>query len=214
MLSKLKYDEKGLIPVITQDYLSKEVLMLAYMNEETLKLTIEKKQAVYFSRSRQEIWHKGLTSGHFQNVKSLKYDCDKDAILLEVEQIGNACHEGDKSCFHYDLLSFSQDGQDTRALSEINSLGERLENLRNTISERKETMPEGSYCTYLFTKGIDKILKKVGEECAEVIIAAKNPDKSELIYETCDLLFHLNVLLEERGVSLDELNKELLNREK
>lgn len=195
---KVRFDEKGLVPAIVQDAVTKEVLTLAYMNKESLALTIEKGETWFYSRSRQELWHKGATSGNTQKVVSLHYDCDQDAILVQVYPTGPACHTGEYSCF-----------------SEIEPkhLG-ILTQLEELIKEREQKRPEGSYTTYLFEKGIDKILKKVGEEAAEVIIAAKNGSHDELRYETADLLFHLLVLLRESKLPLDEVLKELASRYK
>lgn len=199
----LKYDEKGLIPVVTQDYLTKQVLMVAYMNEESYKKTLDTKIMHYFSRSRNELWKKGETSGHFQNVKGLHYDCDKDCLLALVEQVGVACHTGEMSCFHNHIIS-----ETTSSYSEI------LNDIENVVIDRKNNPVENSYTNYLLDKGIDKTLKKVGEETSEVIIAAKNPDKEELIYETADLLYHLSVLLVQKDVSWKDIFNKLEERRK
>lgn len=196
----IKYDEKGLVPAIAQDVNTKEVLMLAYMNEESVKLTLETKLAHYYSRSRQTIWKKGETSGNLQKVKGFYYDCDGDTILLKVEQIGVACHTGNYTCFHNDLLK-EDDVKDV------------LETLYKTIINRRENPVEGSYTNYLFREGIDKILKKIGEESAEVIIGAKNSNE-ELIYESSDLIYHLLVLLINQGVTLGDIYGELKKRMK
>ncbi len=215
---KLKWNKDGLIPVITQDATTEEVLMLAYMNKDSLRKSIETGEVVYFSRSRNELWHKGETSGHFQNIKSMSYDCDGDTILIKVDQIGAACHEGDKSCFHYDLKSLLDDGSKVKLERDamINGvfLGKRLGLLENVIDDRFEKRPEGAYTTYLFDKGIDKILKKVGEETAEVIIAAKNEGNEELIYEASDLIYHLLVLFREKNVNISDIEAELAKRYK
>ena len=208
MTSNLQWNEfkvarDGLIPVIVQDYKSDEVLMLAYMNEEAFKNTIESGQMTYFSRSRDELWIKGLTSGHFQYVKSLAIDCDKDTILAKVEQVGAACHTGEKSCFYTDLTQTD--------VMEVNPL-KIFEKVFDTILDRKANPKEGSYTNYLFDKGIDKILKKVGEESTEIVIAAKNPDKDEMIYETSDFLYHVMVLMVEKGVTWEDITKELAKR--
>ena len=208
MTSNLQWNEfkvarDGLIPVIVQDYKSDEVLMLAYMNEEAFKNTIESGQMTYFSRSRDELWIKGLTSGHFQYVKSLAIDCDKDTILAKVEQVGAACHTGEKSCFYTDLTKTD--------VMEVNPL-KIFEKVFDTILDRKANPKEGSYTNYLFDKGIDKILKKVGEESTEIVIAAKNPDKDEMIYETSDFLYHVMVLMVEKGVTWEDITKELAKR--
>lgn len=216
-LDKLKWDNDGLLPAIVQDDLTEEVLMLAYMNKESLERSLELGEAVYFSRSRQALWHKGETSGHFQRIKKIFYDCDRDTILLRVEQIGVACHEGDKSCFHYDLTSLLDSGSDLRVEAKDNSgilFGKRIAGLESVIADRFEKRPEGAYTTYLFEKGIDKILKKVGEETAEVIIGAKNEGKSEVVYEASDLFYHLLVLFKEKGVSINDIEAELANRYK
>ena len=216
-LDKLKWDNDGLLPAIVQDDLTEEVLMLAYMNKESLERSLELGEAVYFSRSRQALWHKGETSGHFQRIKKIFYDCDRDTILLRVEQIGVACHEGDKSCFHYDLTSLRDSGSDLRVEAKDNSgilFGKRIAGLESVIADRFEKRPEGAYTTYLFEKGIDKILKKVGEETAEVIIGAKNEGKSEVVYEASDLFYHLLVLFKEKGVSINDIEAELANRYK
>ncbi|MCK9443947.1 MAG: bifunctional phosphoribosyl-AMP cyclohydrolase/phosphoribosyl-ATP diphosphatase HisIE [Tissierellaceae bacterium] len=196
----IKYDERGLIPAIAQDINTKEVLMLAYMNEESIKLTIETKLAHYYSRSRQSIWKKGETSGNLQKVKGFYYDCDGDTILLKVEQIGVACHTGNYTCFHNEVMKEDN----------INGV---LETLYKTIINRKENPVEGSYTNYLFREGIDKILKKIGEESAEVIIGAKNT-KEELIYEASDLVYHLLVLLVNENITLGDIYRELNSRMK
>ncbi|AOH57069.1 bifunctional phosphoribosyl-AMP cyclohydrolase/phosphoribosyl-ATP pyrophosphatase [Peribacillus muralis] len=191
-LETIKYDEKGLVPAIVQDARSKEVLTLAYMNEESLKMSIEKGETVFFSRSRQELWHKGETSGNTQKIIEIKYDCDQDALVVAVVPAGPACHTGATSCFSE---SIHLNGEARQAL-ETNVMF--LTELEQLIAKRKAEMPEGSYTTYLFEKGVDKILKKVGEEAAEVIIAAKNRDAEELSMESADLLYHLFVLLQEQ----------------
>nr|WP_041444997.1 bifunctional phosphoribosyl-AMP cyclohydrolase/phosphoribosyl-ATP diphosphatase HisIE [Syntrophobotulus glycolicus] len=211
VVSAVKWNSDGLVPAIAQDVETGEVLMLAYMNEEALVRTLRDKLACYYSRSRQSLWVKGETSGHYQHVLDIKLDCDRDAVLLLIRQDGAACHEGDYSCFHY-----GPTGEKTGTNPEKPALplGRTLEFLAELIQKRRHELPEGSYTTYLFTKGIDKILKKVGEECAEVIIAAKNNSGDELRYETADLLYHLLVLLAERGVTLDEISAELEKRKK
>lgn len=211
IVKKVKWNSDGLIPAIAQDAETGEVLMLAYMNKEALLKTIQDKLACYYSRSRQSLWVKGETSGHYQHVLDIRFDCDQDTLLLLVRQDGVACHEGHFSCFHYDLT-----GEKTNQNMEKPALplGRTLELLAELIKDRHRELPEGSYTTYLFTKGVDKILKKVGEETAEVIIAAKNASSDELRYETSDLLYHLLVLLEERGVTLTEISSELEKRKK
>ncbi|MED3910007.1 bifunctional phosphoribosyl-AMP cyclohydrolase/phosphoribosyl-ATP diphosphatase HisIE [Peribacillus simplex] len=191
-LETIKYDEKGLIPAIIQDAGTGEVLTLAYMNQDSLQLSIEKGETVFFSRSRNELWHKGATSGNTQKIIEMKYDCDQDALVVRVVPAGPACHTGATSCFSETIYQKSEAGQDVKA--NVNFLTE----LENLIEKRKSEMPEGSYTTYLFDKGVDKILKKVGEEAAEVIIAAKNRDAEELSMESADLLYHLFVLLQEQ----------------
>ena len=199
-IKKLKFDEKGLIPAIVVDAVTKKVLTLAYMNEESLKITMEKKLTCFWSRSRKELWLKGETSGNYQHVVSITADCDYDALVIEVEKDGPACHTGSESCFNdrvytnEELKEFSLDG------------------LMGLLKGRKETLPEGSYTTYLFQKGVDKILKKVGEECTEVIIAAKADDKKETLYEIADLCYHVMVLMTEQGITLDDIHKELASR--
>lgn len=204
-MKDLKFDEKGLIPAIVQDDTTKEVLMMAYMNETSLKKTLETGENWFWSRSRKELWHKGETSGHIQRVKHISYDCDGDTLLIQVLQEGAACHTGEKSCFFSPLYGEK----------EAEKVGaEILEKLYGIIANRKENPKEGSYTNYLFDKGIDKMLKKVGEETAEVIIAAKNPGKEELVYETSDLFYHLLVLLREKDIAPKEIFAELNKRSK
>jgi phosphoribosyl-ATP pyrophosphohydrolase/phosphoribosyl-AMP cyclohydrolase len=196
-LQSVKFDQNGLVPAIVQDAVSKEVLTLAYMNEESLQKTIETRETWFYSRSRQELWNKGATSGNTQEVVGLKYDCDQDALLVLVKPAGPACHTGSYSCFSENV--FGDSGQAPAERFEI------LNTLEKLIAEREAEMPEGSYTTYLFTEGVDKILKKVGEEASEVIIAAKNRDADELKWEAADLLFHLMVLLREQKLPLDKV---------
>lgn len=212
--SKIKWNNDGLIPVIVQDVETKTVLMLAYMNEEALRITLDEKKACYYSRSRQCLWRKGETSGHVQEVIDLSFDCDFDTVLLAVKQTGMACHEDYFSCFHNEMTEdgFAPFGEANQR--PVPPLGRTLELLAEVIHARNVERPEGAYTTYLFEKGIDKILKKVGEENAEVIIAAKNKSADEIRYEVSDLFYHLLVLLEERGVSLEEISAELLSRRK
>ncbi|MET1181350.1 bifunctional phosphoribosyl-AMP cyclohydrolase/phosphoribosyl-ATP diphosphatase HisIE [Peribacillus simplex] len=191
-LETIKYDEKGLVPAIIQDAGTGEVLTLAYMNQESLQLSIEKGETVFFSRSRNELWHKGATSGNTQKIIEMKYDCDQDALVVRVVPAGPACHTGATSCFSETVYQNSEAGQDVKANVTF------LTELERLIEKRKSERPEGSYTTYLFDKGVDKILKKVGEEAAEVIIAAKNRDAEELSMESADLLYHLFVLLREQ----------------
>ena len=199
-LKNLKFDERGLIPAIVQDARTREVLTLAYMNAQSLARTIETGQTWFWSRSRNELWHKGETSGNTQHVLSLACDCDNDAIVVLVQPAGPACHTGARSCF--DLQTEHED------------LGLLLATLCELIESRERDRPEGSYTTYLFNHGLDKILKKVGEESAETIIAAKNEDGARLISEIADLVYHLLVLMVARGVSLDEVREELAKRRK
>lgn len=201
--SEFKLNNDGLIPVIVQEYKTGKVLMLAYMNEESFNETIRSGRMTYWSRSRQELWKKGDTSGHYQYVKSLDIDCDKDTILAKVAQIGAACHTGNESCFYTNLVS--------KAYDDVNPMT-IFDQVMETIIERKENPKEGSYTNYLFEKGIDKILKKVGEEATEIVIAAKNPDSDELKYEICDFLYHMMVLMAERNVTWKEITKELASR--
>ena len=215
-MDTIKWNKDGLAPAVAQDAETKEVLMLAYMNEEALKLTMETGKAHYYSRSRGRIWMKGESSGHVQLVQDIMVDCDGDTLLLLVEQEGVACHTGNKSCF---FTAVSEKGQEQtedneKANAEIyrQQIGPMLEEVYAVIADRKAYPQEGSYTNYLLEKGLDKILKKVGEETAEVIIAAKNPDEEELVYETADLMYHLLVLLFERGVGLPRVAMELANR--
>lgn len=199
-IENLKFDEKGLIPAIVVDAISKEVLTLAYMNKESLKITMEKKLTCFWSRSRQEPWLKGETSGNYQHVVSITADCDNDALVVMVEPDGPACHTGETSCFFNPVFENDE-------LKEFS-----LSSLVKLIEGRKINKTEGSYTTYLFEKGLDKILKKVGEECTEVIIAAKANDKKETIYEIADLCYHTLVLMIEQGISLEDIHKELSSR--
>jgi len=194
----LKFDEKGLIPAIVQDAATKEVLTLAYMNRESLEKSIESGETWFFSRSRNELWHKGETSGNTQKIAEMKFDCDQDAIVVLVEPAGPACHNGTTSCF---TESFYQTGESGASLKDF----EILAYLEKLIKEREEQRPEGAYTTYLFEKGVDKILKKVGEEASEVIIAAKNRSHEELKWEAADLIYHLLVLLREQELPLKEV---------
>ncbi|MBQ4578587.1 MAG: bifunctional phosphoribosyl-AMP cyclohydrolase/phosphoribosyl-ATP diphosphatase HisIE [Clostridia bacterium] len=197
---ELKFDEKGLIPAIVQDYYTKEVLTLAYMNAETLALTIAEGRTVFWSRSRQEIWRKGETSGNVQKVVSITADCDGDALVVEVIKNGPACHTGNESCFFNEVY----------VSPEVKQFS--WEGLYRLIEGRKECPKEGSYTTYLFEKGKDKILKKVGEECTEVLIGAAKNDKDETVYEIADLAYHLLVLMVEMGISLEDVIAEEAKR--
>lgn len=187
------FDEKGLVPAIVQDARSKTVLTLAYMNEEALKQTLQRKETVFYSRSRQELWHKGDTSGNTQKVEAITYDCDQDAVLVQVTPAGPACHTGSYSCFKEALHTEESDRY--RMLTELGEL----------LAKRKAELPEGSYTSKLFQEGVDRIAKKIGEEAGEVIIAAKNDDREELALESADLLFHLLMLLTDRNVPLDDV---------
>lgn len=205
VLPSLKYDERGLIPAIIQDVKSGTVLMLAYMNQESLEKTLQDGRTWFFSRSRQALWAKGESSGHVQKVRAIYYDCDADTLLVQVEQTGAACHEGSFSCFSRALLEKEE------AVSADWAVLSWLEDL---VREREKKRPEGSYTTYLFEKGIDKILKKVGEESTEVVIAAKDGKKDEIIYETADLFYHILVMLRDRKIELKEVWQELAGRHK
>lgn len=207
-LKELKFDEKGLIPAIAQDAASHEVLMCAYMNEESLKQTIQTGKATYFSRSRQELWEKGATSGHFQYVKDILVDCDGDALVLKVVQEGAACHTEHPSCFYRKIV----DGKLVEIPTGLGRNPKILYDVYDIILDRVKNPKEGSYTNYLFEKGIDKMLKKVGEESAEVIIASKNYVKAEVQYETADLLYHLSVVLVEQGLTWNDIFEELASR--
>ncbi len=199
-INELKFDEKGLIPAIVVDSVTKKVLTLAYMNRESLEISMEKGLTCFYSRSRQELWLKGETSGNYQHIVSITADCDKDALVVVVEKDGPACHEGTDSCFTNDLWQSEE-------MHEFS-----LEGLMDLLKGRKAEKKEGSYTTYLFEKGIDKILKKVGEENTEVIIAAKADDKKETIYEIADLCYHVMVLMVEMGISIEDIHRELASR--
>lgn len=196
----LKFDERGLIPAIVQDHYTKEVLTLAYMNAESLAITIDERRTCFWSRSRRELWRKGETSGNRQHVVSITADCDGDALVVEVVKDGPACHTGAESCFHNPLWA----GDEAPGFS--------LDGLMEMLQGRKESPKEGSYTSYLFEKGLDKILKKVGEECTEVIIAGKAEDKAETVYEIADLAYHVMVLMLQLGISLEDVGGELAKR--
>ena len=199
-IEELKFDEKGLIPAVVVDSISKKVLTVAYMNRDSLKITMEKGLTCFYSRSRDELWLKGETSGNYQHVVSITADCDNDALVVVVEKDGPACHTGSDSCF-------------TKPLYQSEELHEfSLEGLYDLLVGRKIEKPEGSYTTYLFEKGIDKILKKVGEECTEVIIGGKAGDKAETVYEIADLAYHVMVLMVEMGISVEDIHRELASR--
>ena len=199
-IEKLKFDEKGLIPAIVVDAKTRQVLTLAYMNEESLRISMEKGLTCFYSRSRQQLWLKGETSGNYQHIVSITADCDKDALVVSVEKDGPACHTGAESCFFEPVWESD----------EIHEFS--LQGLMKLIEGRKTEKKEGSYTTYLFEKGIDKILKKVGEESTEVIIAAKADDKRETVYEIADLTYHVMVLMIEMGISLEDIFDELASR--
>ncbi|MBQ8291774.1 MAG: bifunctional phosphoribosyl-AMP cyclohydrolase/phosphoribosyl-ATP diphosphatase HisIE [Clostridia bacterium] len=199
-VKELKFDEKGLIPAIVVDAKSKEVLTLAYMNEESLKITLEKGVTCFWSRSRNTLWLKGETSGNYQHVVSVTADCDKDALVIKVEKDGPACHTGEESCF-FNPVFISEERHEFS-----------LKGLYGLLLGRKKDRPQGSYTTYLFEKGLDKILKKVGEECTEVIIAGKAQDKKETVYEIADLAYHVLVLMAEAGITVEDVQEELASR--
>jgi len=199
----VRFDERGLVPAVVQDARTREVLTLAYMNEESLRRTLAEGQTWFWSRSRSELWHKGATSGNTQRVVEVRLDCDSDALVVLVEPRGPACHTGAVSCFNRDEVEKGSAG-----------IGDALEELYEVIAARRREMPEGSYTTYLFEKGLNKILKKVGEESAETIIAAKDGDDEALKAETADLLYHLVVMLVERGLTLEDVGRELARRRK
>lgn len=199
-IDELKFDEKGLIPAIVVDAQTKDVLTLAYMSKESLQITLEKQKTCFWSRSRQKLWLKGETSGNYQHVVSITADCDKDALVVKVEKDGPACHTGSESCF-FNPLYINEEKHEFS-----------LRGLYNLLLQRKAEMPQGSYTTYLFEKGLDKILKKIGEESTEVIIAGKAQDKAETIYEIADLAYHVMVLMVQAGITVDEVEKELASR--
>ena len=199
-IDELKFDEKGLIPAIVADAVTKRVLTLAYMNKESLKISMEKELTCFWSRSRQELWLKGETSGNYQHIVSVTADCDRDALLVLVEPEGPACHLGTESCFEYPVW-------ESATRHEFS-----LRGLYGLLLQRKAEKPEGSYTTYLFEKGLDKILKKVGEECTEVIIAGKAEDQRETVYEIADLAYHVLVLMAEAGITVEDVQRELASR--
>ena len=199
-IDELKFNHHGLIPAVVVDAITKDVLTVAYMNKESLKISMEKGLTCFYSRSRQELWLKGETSGNYQHIVSITADCDQDALVILVEKDGPACHKGKESCFHNPVW----ESEERHAFS--------LEALMEMLKGRKYNPKEGSYTTYLFDKGLDKILKKVGEECTEVIIGAKNQDKKETVYEIADLCYHVMVLMVEMGISLEDIHKELASR--
>ncbi len=200
IISQLKFDEKGLIPAVVQDFFTGEVLTVAYMNAESLEITLNEKMTCFYSRSRKELWRKGETSGNRQHIVSVKTDCDKDALVVKVIKDGPACHTGAESCF-FNLIYKDESRTDFS-----------IDALYELIKGRKIQMQEGSYTTYLFSKGLDKIMKKVGEECTEVIIGAAKHSNEETIYEISDLAYHILVLMVEMGISVDDIRKELDSR--
>lgn len=200
-INELNFDENGLIPAIIVDAKSKEVLTLAYMNKESLEISLKEKRTCFYSRKRQALWRKGETSGNFQNIISITADCDNDALLITVIKEGPACHTGQNSCFFNNLYT-----------SDVKDFDFTISSLANLIKERKQNPKDGSYTNYLFEKGLDKILKKIGEESSEVIIGAKNNDKEETIYEIADLTYHILVLMSQMGISTDEVLSELKSR--
>ena len=199
-IDELKFDENCLIPAVVVDSISHKVLTVAYMNKESLKISIEKELTCFYSRSRKELWLKGETSGNYQHIVSITADCDNDALVIVVEKDGPACHTGTDSCFTKEVFKSENRGEFS------------MDGLYELLQGRKDNMPEGSYTTYLFSKGIDKILKKVGEESTEVIIAAKADDKKETIYEIADLAYHIMVMMVEMGISVEDVKKELASR--
>lgn len=201
--SELKLNSDGLLPVVVQDYKTNEVLMVAYMDEDAFNHTVKSGKMTYYSRSRQEQWVKGETSGHYQYVKSLTVDCDKDTLLAKVDQVGVACHTGNRTCFFQPIVGSDYDSKNPIQI---------FEHVYETIADRKENPKEGSYTNYLFDKGIDKILKKVGEEATEIVIAAKNPNSEEIKYEISDFLYHVMVLMVEKGVTWEDITTELSDR--
>ena len=201
--SDFKLNSDGMLTVVTQDYKTNEVLMVAYMTKEAFEKTVETGIMTYYSRSRNELWTKGDTSGHYQYVKALSADCDNDTLLAKVEQIGAACHTGNHTCFYRQIVGNEYDSKNPLQV---------FESVYATIADRKQHPKEGSYTNYLFDKGIDKILKKVGEEATEIVIAAKNPNPEEIKYEISDFLYHAMVLMVERGVTWEDIVKELADR--
>ncbi len=199
-LKELKFDSQGLIPAVVQDHYTKEVLTLAYMNRESLAVTIDERRTCFWSRSRRELWRKGETSGNIQRVVSITADCDGDALVVEVVKAGPACHTGAESCFFYEIYL----SEELKQFS--------YEGLYRLIEGRRHTPKEGSYTTYLFEKGLDKILKKVGEECTEVIIGGRKEDREETVYEIADLCYHVMVLMVQMGITVEDVTRELEKR--
>ena len=211
-IGEIKFDEQGLVPAIVQDATTRQVLTLAYMNAESLKRTIETNETWFWSRSRSSLWHKGATSGHTQRVVDILVDCDSDSLTVLVKPNGPACHTGNPSCFHNALQE--ADSLHEKIVDKESDLGTVLNDLYALVESRRRDRPEGSYTTYLFDQGLDKILKKVGEEASETIIAAKNDDRAVLVKEASDLLYHLIVLIVERGLTLEQIRGELVSRGK
>jgi phosphoribosyl-ATP pyrophosphohydrolase/phosphoribosyl-AMP cyclohydrolase len=211
LLENVRWDETGLVPAIVQHAATGQVLTLAYMNQESLRLSLETGQTWFWSRSRQELWHKGATSGNTQQIVRMSLDCDGDSLVVQVNPQGPACHTGEETCFYRDI-AVGTDQELQRAAYSGSGRFAVLAELEAVIAERERTRPEGAYTTYLFDKGVDKILKKVGEETAETIIAAKNKDNDELRLEVSDLIYHLLVLLQERKLPLDDIMAELNRR--
>ena len=202
-IGELKFDDRGLIPAVVVDNKTKKVLTLAYMNRESLEISLEKKLTCFWSRSRQELWLKGETSGNYQHIVSITADCDRDALVVIVDKDGPACHLGTDSCFSYPLFESGEEEENG---------GFSVDGLYSLLEERDRERPEKSYTTYLFESGLDKILKKVGEESTEVIVAAKNSDKAETVYEIADLAYHVMVLMVEMGITPGDIKKELASR--
>lgn len=200
----IKFDENGLVPAVVQNAKTNEVLMVAYMNEETLKMTLETKKATFWSRSRQEVWIKGATSGNYLNVVEVRVDCDEDCLLVMVDPDGPACHTGKRTCFYRNI-----DGEELDLCEDLSYVVKQEE---KTIIDRKKSPQDGSYTNYLFDKGDDKILKKVGEEAAEVVIAGKNRDKEEIQYEVADLMYHLSVMLVHNDMTWQDIYEEMISR--
>lgn len=212
LIDSFQFNPDDLMPAIIQCAGTGQVLMLAYMNKESLQKSLETGETWFFSRSRQELWHKGATSGHVQKIKQILFDCDRDALLMQVEQSGVACHEGELSCFHHRISADGQQELLHRQQAAEQDLAIQLQKLMQVIETRKIYRPEGSYTSYLFNSGQDKILKKLGEEAAEVVIASKNHSREEIIYETADLWYHLLVLIAYHGIGLQDISQELSGR--
>jgi phosphoribosyl-AMP cyclohydrolase / phosphoribosyl-ATP pyrophosphohydrolase len=213
VIQSLKFDERGLIPAIVQNSRTNEILTLAYMNSESLARTLQTGETWFWSRSRQELWHKGETSGNFQRVVDIRIDCDGDALIVLVDPEGPACHLGEETCFHRSIADNTAESKQVSLVNQSSlEFGILLDELYRLIEDRKEKRPEGSYTTYLFNAGLDKILKKIGEESTETIIAAKNRSTQQMTSEISDLLYHLLVMMSECGVRLEDIHKELKKR--